>query len=125
MAEVLPEKVKLNGVKPEHLPASEKTKYDAYYAEKARRKDITQEGVAQEALDVLDEINARSGSSSEVFTVFGYSLRVLKQAIAERERIQRELAVKPSKDVKSSILDVSQVMAMHGIKEWVKPVEPE
>lgn len=125
MAEVLPEKVKLNGVKPEHLPASEKTKYDAYYAEKARRKDITQEGVAQEALDVLEEIDARDGSSSEVFTVFGYSLRVLKQAIAERERIQRELAVKPSKDVSSEILSVAEVKAKYEIPEFKAEPIPE
>mgnify|MGYP001088437194 CR=1 FL=1 len=87
-------------------------------AEQARRKSIEQAGVAQEALDCLEEIDARHGSSSEVFTEHGYSLRLLKASIAERERIKRELAVKPSRDVASEILDVKAVQAKHEIPEF-------
>ena len=118
-------------VKAEDLKGDDKVAYEARRDEEARRKDITMGGVAQEALDVLDDINARNGSSSEVFTPladgtqYGYSLRLLKAAIAERERIKGELRVKPSKDVASEILDVSAVMTKYDINEFKAEVIPE
>jgi len=94
--------------------------------EEARRKDLTQAGVAQEALDALEEIEARNGSSSEVFTEHGYSLsHVLKRAQKEEKRIAEELQRKPSKDISSEVLDVAAVKAKKGIPEWVKPTEPK
>jgi hypothetical protein len=78
--------------------------------EQKRRKDITKSGVAQEALDKFDELEAKKESSSEVFTKHGYRLsQVLKLAIKERNRIYRELEKKPLKDVKSDILDMSKI----------------
>ena len=80
--------------------------------EQARRKDITKENVAIEALAVLEEIEARGGSSSEVFTVHGYSLsHVLIPAMAEEKRIIAELAVKDEKEVTSDMLSVAAVKA--------------
>jgi hypothetical protein len=94
-------------------------------AEQAKRKDITQAGVAQAALDKLEELEAEGLSSSEVFTEHGYGITgVVIPAQAEVERIKAELKSKPSKDVASTILDVVAVKTKHGIAEYVPP-EPE
>lgn len=91
-------------------------------AEQKRRKDITQDGVAQESLDKLKVIKTKRMSSSEVFTKHGYSLSsVLKLAIAEKERIISELRSKPSKDVESDILDVAKIKTDEEIPEFVEP----
>ena len=93
--------------------------HDLNKDEQARRKDITQEGVAQEALDTLETINTVSGSSSDVFIEHGYSLsHVLKPAIVERVRVVSELKQKPSKDVESNILDVAAVKVQFSIPEF-------
>ena len=90
-------------------------------AEQTRRLDITQPGVAKEALDVLAEIEARHGSSSEVFTAHGYSPKaVAEAAIREERRVIAELAVKPSKDVLStafSAVEVKEIQTKYAIAE--------
>jgi len=44
----------------------------------------------QVVLDLYDEIESRHGSSSEIFTVHGYSLRdVLEPALVERNRVKQ------------------------------------
>jgi len=130
MATPLPEKYKLKqGEKANDLKGQDKAKHAARTAEEARRKDITQADVAQEALDALEEIEERGGCASEVFTEFGYSLaHVLKPAIKEQARIVAELQTKPSKDVQSDILDVKAVQTKKGIPEWTPAadiVDPE
>lgn len=96
--------------------------HDLDPAEQARRKDITQADVAQEALDKMEELEAEGRSPSEAFTEHGYSLsHVLKPAIAERQRIARELRVKPSAEVASDILDVATVQTKYAIAEYVAP----
>lgn len=123
MTTPLPEKIHLNGRYPDDLSAGDRTKYAAYYAEKARRKDPTQPGVAQEAIDCVEELLAAGRSPSEAWTTYGYSLQhALKPAKAEEKRIVAELLVKPSKDVTSSILDVAAVKVAKEIPEYVKPV---
>lgn len=90
-------------------------------SEQTRRKDISQTGVAQEALDVLAAL-PEGASPSEVFTEHGYSLsHVLKPALAEEHRIVEELLVKPSKDVASDMLVVKDVQSKHEIAEFVAP----
>lgn len=89
-------------------------------AEQARRKDINQSGVAQEALDKLEELEADRKSSSEVFTEHGYSLsHVLKPAIKERARVVEELRTKPESEVVSDILDVAAVKSKFAIPDFV------
>lgn len=94
--------------------------HDLSTEEQARRKDISQAGVAQEALDVLAAL-PEGTSPSEVFTEHGYSLsHVLKPAISEELRIVEELRSKPSKDVSSDMLNVSDVKTKYEISEFVE-----
>lgn len=91
-------------------------------AEQARRKDIHQTGVAQEALDVLEALAAKGWSSSEAFTTHGYSLsHVCKPALREEERILSELAEKPLAEVESSVLAPADVKTKYNVPDYVGP----
>jgi hypothetical protein len=107
---------------------SPRAKYDAYYAEKARRKDPSQPGVAQEALDLLDELKADDRSSAELWEVYGYSPRhVAKKAQKEEKRLIAELRSKAFGDVQESAevaLKKADVKAKHGIPDWVPAPDP-
>ena len=116
-------------VEPSDLVASARSKYDAHYLEKTRRKDPSQDGVAQEALDCLEELKAQGRSTEELWTVYGYSpVNVVKEAQKEEQRIIRELHEKPSKDVEQNPkvkLVVADVKTKHNIPEKVvEPAEP-
>lgn len=129
----LPPKRKLGivGIPPrketkEALSTEDRAQYEAYYAERARRKDPTQPGVAQEALDCLAYLKAEGRSSSEAFTEYGYSLSaVCRPALAEQERICSELRRKPPSAVTSALLDVRAVQAAHSIPDFVPRPEPK
>ncbi|KKL05967.1 hypothetical protein LCGC14_2600740 [marine sediment metagenome] len=91
-------------------------------AEQARRKDISRANVAQEALNMLETLAVKRWSSSRAFTVHGYSLsHVCAPALEEEQRIIRELATKPVKDVESAILKVTDVKTKHNIPDYVAP----
>ena len=93
--------------------------------EQARRKDISRENVAQEALDMLETLAAKGWSSSRAFTVHSYSLsHVCKPALEEEKRIIRELGTKVVGDVSSTILNVTDVKTKYSIPDYVVP-EPE
>lgn len=114
---------------PDDLTPEARAKYDAYYAEKAKRKDPTQPGVAQEAIDCVEELLAAGRSPGEAWTVYGYSLsHALAPARNEERRVVQQLQTKPSKDVAPNPacpLDVSYVKAKHAISEYVAPTKPE
>lgn len=94
--------------------------------EQARRKDITQAGVAQEAIDKLAELEAVGASSSDVFIENGYSLsHVLDVALSEEKRIVHDLQRMPSKDVTSAYLVVQDVKTKYAIAEFVPAPAPE
>lgn len=120
-------------VSPDDLTPEARAKYDAYYAEKARRKDPSQVGVAQEALDLLDECLS-SGCSTAKLHSYGYSMRsTVMPAVAEEQRIIKELAEKPSADIEESTevaLKVADVKAKYSIAEYkevgdVGKIEPK
>ncbi|MCP4573219.1 MAG: hypothetical protein GY838_12770, partial [bacterium] len=78
-------------LEPDDLTPEARAKYDAYYTEKARRKDPAQPGVAQEALDALEHCRANK-LSTNLLHQCGYSTRAtVKLAVAEEKRIVREL----------------------------------
>jgi len=104
----------------------EKTVWAAFYVEKKRRKNLDDPTVAQESIDCAEWLKEQGRSSKDLWEVYGYSHeRALKPAVNEEQRIVRELAAKPSKDVSSDLLDVSQVMTKYDIAEYVKPVVVE
>ena len=102
---------------------------DERNVERARRQDVSIEGVAQEALDVYHELEANKQSPREVLTEYGFLLcDVLKPAKRDEERIIKELGLKPSKDVAGGVLKVSDVKIKYSIDEFVPKVveeEPE
>lgn len=122
MATPLPEKINLKERSPDDLSPEDRTKYDVYYAEKARRKDPSRPGVAQEAIDCVAELMADDRSPSEAWTIYGYSLtHALKPAVEEEKRIVAELLIKPSKDVVENPavpLKVVDVQAKYSIPEF-------
>jgi len=87
--------------------------------EQATRKTLD---VGTAALAAFRELNSAGRSSSEAFTVYGYGLRVVKQAIQDETRILAELAAKPSAEIDPGCLDVAAVMTEHDVVEF-KPVE--
>ena len=93
--------------------------------EELRRKTPTETDVGKEALKVYKELIAEGRSPSEAFTIYGYGLRVVKQAIRDEQRILSELATKPAKDVEAGCLDVAAVMVENDVVEFkvVEPVE--
>ncbi len=92
-------------------------------SQQLRRKDITREGVAQEALDVLESLAAEGWSSSEAFTSHGYSLsRVCKQALKEENRIREKLLRAKLEDVTSTILSPVDVKMKYSIADFKEPV---
>ena len=113
-------------VRPDDLTAEALVKYLAHYAEKARRKDPSQPGVAQEALDCLAELKGEGRSTAELWEQYGYSIRsTVRPAVAEETRLVRELAVKPSADVvvnPAVKLVVTDVKTKYSIDEYVAPV---
>ena len=122
--------LKKHGVeRAEDLPGGpDKDMWLAYYAEKARRKDPSQPGVAKEALALLAELKAAGRSTGELWS-YGYSHRsTLAPARNEESRIVRELAAKPSAEIVENPacpLKVAEVMAEKAITEYVKPVVPK
>ena len=113
---------------PEDLTPEARVKYDAYYAEKARRKDPSQPGVAQEALDCLEYLRANK-LSTDLLHKYGYSHRsTVKPALREEARIIAELKCKPSKDVEENpaiALKVADVKAKNKIDEYKLPKAKE
>jgi len=126
----LPEKIHLKpGQTPDDLSAEDRVKYDAYYAERARRRDPAQAGSAQEALDTVEALNAAHSSSGDAWSQYGYSLsHVYKIAQHEEARIVRDLQRMPSADVAENPacpLSVAAVKTKHHISEFVPAVVPE
>lgn len=114
---------------PDDLLAGPRIAYDVYYAEKARRKDPSRPGVAQECLDCMAHLKANKLPKNYLHEVYGFSHRsTLKPAQAEEGRIIRELAAGPSKDIVENVavpLKVADVMVAKEIVEFVpKVVEP-
>jgi len=127
----IPVLLKEHGVeRMQDLPACpEKTVWEAFYTEKARRKDPSQPGVAKEALALLAELKAAGRSTGELWA-YGYSHRsTLAPARNEESRIVRELLSKPSAEIVENPdcpLKVAEVMVEKAISEFVpKVVEPE
>ncbi|KKN87428.1 hypothetical protein LCGC14_0258830 [marine sediment metagenome] len=114
---------------PKDLSTAARVKYDAYYAERIRRRDPSQPGVAQEALDCLAELKADNRSTEELHRL-GYSYRsTLKPAQNEEKRIQRDLGRMLSKDVQENPAVALKVADVKGkIADFVefvpKAVEP-
>ena len=126
----IPVLLKEHGVeRMQDLPACpEKTVWEAFYTEKARRKDPSQPGVAKEALALLAELKAAGRSTGELWA-YGYSHRsTLAPARNEESRIVRELAIKPSAEIVANpavALSVTDVKEKYSIDEFVPKVVEE
>ena len=125
MAKELPENFELKSRDPQDLSAADKAKYDLRRAEEDKRKDVNAPGIPQDALDCVEELLAANRSPTEAFTVYGYGLRVVKAAQAEKVRIVAELGRKPSKDVEDGILKVADIQANYSISEFTPKPAPE
>ena len=124
MAIELPEKFNLGSLNPVDLKNESKSKYEQRRAEEDRRKDSTAEGVAKESLECYYEMISLGVSPSEAFTVYGYSLRVVKAALKEEKRILSELKLKSSSsEVSDGILDVKYVQDKYAVVDIEKPVK--
>ncbi|KKN66686.1 hypothetical protein LCGC14_0468720 [marine sediment metagenome] len=113
---------------PDDLNTAARVKYNAYYAERGRRADPLQPGVAQEALRCLAELKAAKRSTEELHRL-GYSYRsTVKPAKADEDRVVRELRSGPSKDVTSpyfSEVEVNDMMTKYSIPEFIQKAVPE